>query len=93
MCLNGLHLCFISILCFVLCGLFNDASVADTVLCEIIELLINNELKGIWKEAVIPKFKVQSRVLPEDAEENHMAVMLVLQCLSIYHLSSSTVLG
>jgi hypothetical protein len=42
-----------------------------------------NELERIWKEAVMPKFKVLFWLLPEGTEENHLAVMFVLQCLSV----------
>lgn len=33
--------------------------------------LINNEIKRLWKEAVMASFKVQSRVLLQNTEEKH----------------------
>jgi hypothetical protein len=34
-------------------------------------MLVNNEMEGMWKKAVIVLFKILSQDLPGWAEENH----------------------
>jgi hypothetical protein len=34
-------------------------------------MIVNNELKRMWKEVVMAKFKVLSQHLPVGTEENH----------------------
>jgi hypothetical protein len=39
--------------------------------------VVNNELKGTWKEEVVSQFKIPSPILPLGSEESHEIAQVV----------------
>jgi hypothetical protein len=54
-----------------ICGSFKDAVSNSDNIASSEWTKVNNKLERVWQEAVVAKFQVLSRHIPEGIEENH----------------------
>jgi hypothetical protein len=49
-------------------------TVSEIIQCRTVELLVNNHLERMWKEAVVTEFEAFSWHLPAETEESHVYI-------------------